>query len=56
MNLGDIPIETLQLVRVQVHEELHEGEYSTYQRNEQLMKENDHLQAQHDAIKVELMK
>lgn len=56
MNLVDIPTETLQLVQVQVHEELHEREYSTYKKNEQLTKEKDQLQAQHDAIKVELMK
>ena len=41
---------------MQVHEELHESEYNTYQRNEQLTKANDQLQAQHDGIKVELMK
>lgn len=32
VNLIDIPTETLQLVRMQVHEELHEIEYSTDQR------------------------
>lgn len=56
VNLADIPTETLQLVQVQIHEEFHEREYSTYQRNGQLIKANDQLQAQHDAIKVELMK
>ena len=56
MNLKDIPIETLQLVQVQVHEELREWEYNTYERNKQLIKENDQLQVQHDAMKVELMK
>lgn len=41
---------------MQVQEELHEREYSTYQRNEQLIKANDQLQVQHDSLKVEMMK
>lgn len=32
VNLVDIPIETLQLVQMQVHEELREREYNTYQK------------------------
>lgn len=43
VNLADIPTETLQLVQVQVDEELREREYNTYQKNEQLIKDNDQL-------------
>ena len=56
MNLADIPTETLQLVQVQVQEELREREINIFQKNEKLTKDNDQLRANHDAMKVKLMK
>ena len=56
MNLADISTKSLQLVQVQVQEELREREINTYQKNEKLTKDNDQLRANHEAIKVNLIK
>ena len=41
VDLAGIPIDTLQMVQVQVQEELRDRELVTYQQNEKLAKEND---------------
>ena len=54
VDLAGIPIETLQIVQVQVHEELRERELSNYRQNEKLKKDTDQLQEQNESISVKL--
>lgn len=52
VDLARFPIETLQMVQLQVHEELREWELSTYMQNEKIVKDNAKLQQKYQTISV----
>ena len=54
LDLARIPIETLKMVQLQVHEELREQELSTYTQNEKIVKDNAKLQQKYKTVSAQL--